>query len=97
VQQNQSVTISYDQREVPAIIDWLMANWDDYVGVSFLFRADPLKTAEDLGYRYLPQQPVTKQVYDEYVAGLKPVSLDGDTGDELVDEDACANGVCPVR
>lgn len=97
VQQNQSVTVSYSPEEVPAIVDWLMTNWDDYVGVSFLPRADPLKTAEDLGYAYLPQQPVTKAVYDEYVAGLKPVNLDEDTGDDLVDEDACASGICPVR
>ncbi len=51
-QQNVSNTISYSPDEVPAIIDWLLNNWEIYVGVSFLYRADPSKTAADLGYLY---------------------------------------------
>ena len=61
-QQNVSNTISYSPDEVPAIIDWLLANWDIYVGVSFLYRADPSKTAADLGYLYLPQEVVTREI-----------------------------------
>lgn len=97
-QQNTSVTISYDPSEVPAIIDWLLENWDVYVGVSFLFRADPTKTAEDLGYQYLPQEVVTKEVYDEYVSQLEPVVLDESNNSlEEIGNDECANGACPVR
>lgn len=97
-QQNTSVTISYDPSEVPAIIDWLLENWEFYVGVSFLFRTDPTKTAADLGYLYLPQEVVTKEVYEEYTAKLKPIVLDQNANsfDELQD-DECATGVCPVR
>lgn len=97
IEQNQSVTISYDPSEVPAMIAWLHENWDHYVGVSFLLRADPTKTAEDLGYPYLPQQPVSKAVYDAYVSQLKPVNLDADTGDELLQIDDCSTGACPIR
>lgn len=97
VEQNQSVTISYDPSEVPAIIEWLHENWDHYVGVSFLLRADPTKTAEDLGYPYLPQQPVTKDVYDAYLAQLLPVNLDADTGEEMLQIDDCSTGACPIR
>ena len=97
VEQNQSITISYDPSEVPAIVAWLHANWDHYVGVSFLLRADPLKTAADLGYPYLPQQPISKAEYDAYVATLLPVDLDADTGDEMLQIDDCSTGVCPVR
>jgi ribonucleoside-triphosphate reductase len=95
-QQNVSATISYDASEVPAIIDWLLLNWDNYVGVSFLFRNDPTKTAKDLGYLYLPQEVVTKEVFDEYVARLVPFEVD-DTivSDEL--EEECAGGMCPTR
>jgi hypothetical protein len=34
---------------VPAIVDWLLRNWESYVGVSFIYRNDPTKTAADLG------------------------------------------------
>lgn len=97
VDHNCSVTISYSPDEVPAIIDWLLANWDSYVGVSFIYRNDPTKTAKDLGYLYLPQEVVTKEDYDAYVSTLKPVNLDGtESFDELTDAD-CATGACPIR
>jgi adenosylcobalamin-dependent ribonucleoside-triphosphate reductase len=95
-QQNVSATISYDASEVPAIIQWLYDNWDNYVGVSFLFRNDPTKTAADLGYLYLPQEVVTKTVFDEYVARIVPFELDETTvSDDL--EDDCLSGACPIR
>lgn len=95
-EQNQSVTISYDPSEVPAIIDWLHENWDHYVAVSFLYRNDPTKTAADLGYPYLPQEVVTKEIFDAYVAKLGRVTVD-EVGVEGELEDDCAGGVCPIR
>jgi ribonucleoside-triphosphate reductase len=96
-QQNVSATISYSADEVPAIIDWLYENWDIYVGVSFLFRADPTKTAEDLGYKYLPQAVVTREVYEEYASGLQPIELDKANDIDAELEDECAGGACPIR
>lgn len=96
-QQNSSVTISYDVSEKDAIIDWFMQNWDSYVGVSFLFRNDPTKTAEDLGYTYLPQEVVTKEVYEAYVATLSDVKL-GQTQDLSIDAgEECSSGACPIK
>lgn len=96
-QQNVSVTISYDPSEADDIIDWLMENWDIYVGVSFLYRNDPTKTAKDLGYLYLPQEVVTKEVYDKYVSTLAAVDLDAtESFDELTDAD-CQSGQCPIK
>jgi len=95
--QNTSVTISYDPSEVDGIVDWLIQNWDCYVGVSFIFRNDPTKTAEDLGYKYLPQEVVTKEVYEGYVSGLSEVDLDSGNSHEELDEEGCAGGVCPIR
>jgi adenosylcobalamin-dependent ribonucleoside-triphosphate reductase len=96
-QQNVSVTISYDPSEADDIIDWLMENWDIYVGVSFLYRNDPTKTAKDLGYLYLPQEVVTKEVYDKYVSTLREVNLnDTASFDELTEAD-CATGACPIK
>ncbi len=96
-QQNVSATISYSADEVPAIIDWLLENWDVYVGVSFLFRADPTKSAKDLGYLYLPQEVVTKEVFEEYASRIVPLEIDqANTLDEMQVED-CATGACPIR
>jgi hypothetical protein len=97
VEQNCSITVSYDVTEVPAMIDWIYDNWDSYVGVSFLFRNDPTKTAADLGYPYLPQEVVSKATYDAYVSQLLPVDLNGsDSLDELEMQD-CATGACPIK
>lgn len=96
-EQNVSNTISYEPSEVPQIINWMLENWESYVGVSFLFRNDPTKNAEDLGYAYLPQEVVTKDAYDTYVAGLKEIDYAGiEFRDEEV-EVACLTGSCPVR
>lgn len=97
VDHNCSVTISYDPSEVPAIIDWILANWDTYVGVSFIYRNDPTKTAEDLGYAYLPQEVITEEAYVAYTSQLKPLDLSGLTSDDDLVDEACATGACPIR
>lgn len=95
--QNCSNTISYDQKEIPDIIDWLLTNWDIYVGVSFLYRTDPTKSAKDLGYMYLPQEVVCQHEYDKYIAEVKVIDFSHtDTFEELVQED-CSSGACPIR
>lgn len=97
-EQNVSNTVSYDPSEVPAIIDWLLKHWDTYVGVSFLFRNDPTKNAEDLGYAYLPQEVTTKEQYDAYVLRLKQIDYHGiEMRDDPLVDAACATGACPVR
>ena len=97
VDHNCSVTISYDESEVSSIIGWLLENWDDYCGVSFILRNDPTKTARDLGYCYLPQEVVTKEDYDEYVDGLGEVDLDNTDSFDPIESQECAGGACPVR
>jgi len=96
-QQNTSVTISYDPSEVEDIISWLLDNWDCYVGVSFIYRTDPTKTAKDLGYLYLPQEVVTEEDYNEYVKVLLEVDLENTNSfDEILDAE-CATGACPIK
>lgn len=96
-QQNVSATISYSVEEVDGIVEWLHTNWDTYVGVSFLFRADPTKTAKDLGYLYLPQEVVTKDKYDAYVAVIQPINLDESNDIDAELEMDCTTGACPIR
>jgi ribonucleoside-triphosphate reductase len=96
-QQNTSVTISYDPTEVPGIIDWLLDNWDCYVGVSFIYRTDPTKTAKDLGYLYLPQEVTTEHDYHEYVKTLSPVDLNNTNSFDEITDAECATGACPIK
>lgn len=97
-EQNVSNTISYDPSEVPQIIDWLLENWETYVGVSFLYRNDPTKNAEDLGYAYLPQEVITEEAYNEYVKHLKPVDYAGIEMREFIEtSEECPTGACPIR
>jgi ribonucleoside-triphosphate reductase (formate) len=102
--QNVSCTVSYDPSESDRIVDWLSSvdNWDSYVGVSFLFRADPTKTAEDLGYPYLPQEVVTRETFEEYVKHISPIDLDSlnratNSKFEIANEEECKGGVCPIK
>jgi hypothetical protein len=97
VDHNCSITVSYSPDEVPDIIDWLLDNWDDYIGVSFLYRTDPTKTAEELGYPYLPQEVVDAETFHNYVAGLLPVDLSGTDNGEMVQIEDCVTGACPIR
>jgi ribonucleoside-triphosphate reductase len=97
-QQNTSATISYDISEVEDIKTWLLNNWDSYVGVSFLFRTDPTKTAKDLGYLYLPQEVVTQEVYEEYVSRLSEVDINANSNSfHELDNDECTGGSCPIK
>jgi ribonucleoside-triphosphate reductase len=95
VDHNCSITVSYDPEEVPEIVDWIYNNWDNYVGVSFILRADPSKTAADLGFPYLPQEVVDGSTYRQYVDQLLEVDIDG--GDIVEDFDDCSTGACPIR
>ena len=97
VDHNCSVTISYDQTEIEAIIDWFQENWNNFVGVSFIYRNDPTKTAEDLGYPYLPQEVVDQETFEEYAATLKPINLDAANSLDELEDDGCATGACPIR
>jgi len=97
--QNVSNTVSYSPEEKDEMIDWFLENWEYYVGVSFLFRTDPTLNAKDLGFEYLPQQPVSKTTYDEYVASLKEIDWEhtGIFDEEDVDDSDCEGGVCPIK
>lgn len=95
--QNVSNTIYYKPEEKEDIVQWLMANWEIYVGVSFLFKNDPTVSAKDLGFNYLPQEYVTKETFEEYEKQILPIDWEGTDFDEEFEDDGCATGVCPVK
>ena len=94
VEQNCSITVSYKEAEVPYIIDWLKSNWSSYVGVSFL---PSMSDEEKAGYEYLPQQVVNKEAYEEYISQLSTVDWEKAVGIHELEDDECAQGVCPVK
>ena len=95
--QNTSNTISYDPEEKEEIVDWLLNNWDSYVGVSFIFRTDPTMCARDLGYDYLPQEVVSKDSYDTYINELLEIDFEGTDSFEELELDDCSSGGCPIK
>ena len=95
-EQNVSCTISYDPHEVPQIVKWIDKHWDEYCGVSFLYRDDPTKSAEALGYSYLPQEVISAEAYHAYVGTLKKVEYVDDVYD-LSEDKECKSGACPAR
>ena len=94
---NTSISVSWDISELDDIVDWLDRYWDDYVAVAWFRRNDPTKTAEDLGYKYLPQEVVIQAQYDAYVKQLKPVDWQALRGAYAVDTADCTSGACPVK
>lgn len=97
VDQNVSITVSYNPSEKKSIVDWFLKNWDHTVATSFLFRASPFTTAEELGYSYLPQEVLTKDQYLEYTAEIKPVDMEQAGSLQTALDDDCPGGACPVR
>ena len=93
---NTSITISWDISELDKIVNWLDRYWDDYVAVSWFKRNDPTMTAEDLGYKYLPQEVVSQGQHAEYLKQLKPVDWSRLHGIHEVDAGECASGTCPA-
>ena len=94
VEQNCSITVSYEGAEIKGIVDWLLDNWDHYVGVSFLPK---VASAEQAGYAYLPQEVVGEEEYNEYAQHIKEVDLDDAQGIFELEDDECLTGVCPVK
>lgn len=97
VDHNVSITVSYRPEERGEIAQWIDANWNSYVGVSFILKADPSKTAEDLGYLYLPQEVVTREKFMAYSEKLKPIDIEKGNSELTLDVEDCVGGVCPVR
>jgi hypothetical protein len=85
-----SVTITYRDKELPAIRSWLAEHYDHEVkSVSFLRYSDH-------GFALAPYEPIDKEEYDRRVARLKggEVTL---VGNSSLEDDDCETGACPVR
>lgn len=97
---NTSITITFSPDEVPALIDELLSNWDDYVAVSFLPKdttAYPLMPYEEITEaEYNERRAAIAQVHPDLITGLLTEYENGNLATELTDAD-CIGGACPVR
>lgn len=95
---NVSSTISYSPEEIPELARLVHDNWDNgYVATAFLRRADPTKTARDLGHPYLPQEVVTQESFLEYRSKLREVDWSDIHGIYEIENEECKGGVCPIK
>jgi ribonucleoside-triphosphate reductase len=96
---NTSITITYSEDEVSDLIDTILQEWDNYIGVSFMPRDNTV-------YPLLPEEAITKEEYEVRANELTGsnttlyellVQMEyNDAASDLLDDD-CATGVCPVR
>ena len=87
-----SVTVYYKKEELPAIKEWLKANYDKSVKtVSFCLH-------DEHGFKQAPYEEITEEQYKQMVKTCKPVvRLDHDAGGSLAESLECESGICPVK
>ncbi len=97
---NASVTITVADDEWDAVVDWVHAHWDEFVGISFL-----PKSADDV-YPLLPYQAITEAEYEARVKDavfsvdferLAAYERLMDNPDDVELDPDCVGGACPVR
>jgi ribonucleoside-diphosphate reductase alpha chain len=91
-----SITVYYRKEELPAIKDWLKANYNTGVKtVSFLLHSGH-------GFDQAPLEAITQEQYDEMVQKCKPItSTEGvcfvNESEELLAQNECVGNSCPLR
>jgi ribonucleotide reductase alpha subunit len=84
-----SVTVYYRKHEVPAIQEWLKAQYETSVkSVSFLLHSDH-------GFVQAPYEEITQEHYAELMARIVPLTPYNEYLE--LDTDECATGTCPIR
>lgn len=97
---NTSITVTFSPDEVDEIIDTLLNNWDNYIGVSFLPKFSG-------AYPLMPYEEITAEEYEkraEAVSGITWKNITDElrsrelilSADDELDAD-CVGGACPVR
>jgi len=96
---NTSITVTFNPEEVDDIIDLLLRQWDQYIGVSFLPKftsAYPLMpyeeiTKDEFTRRFESVQQVTGASIIELLEKHENIEVDDDLGTD------CEGGACPIR
>lgn len=93
---NTSVTIYVKEHEWEDVAEWVHANWDTMIGISFL-------PASDSVYQLLPYEEISREEYMHRKESMRPfvpaLISKYETEELLIDAgtEGCEAGVCPVR
>ena len=96
VDHNCSITVHVRDNEWDEVEDWVWANWDEVVALSFL-------SYDDSFYELLPYEAISREEYERRKAAMRPFnpSLISKYEHEETELDIgasdCVGGVCPVR
>jgi adenosylcobalamin-dependent ribonucleoside-triphosphate reductase len=97
---NTSITVSFSPEEVSDIIEYLLLNWDDYIGVSFLPKSGgsyPLMPYEQIDEtEYNRRSELIAHVSEQNISSLLEMFEGVSLVDEALDAD-CEGGACPIR
>jgi adenosylcobalamin-dependent ribonucleoside-triphosphate reductase len=97
---NTSITVSFSPEEVSGIIEYLLLNWDDYIGVSFLPKSGgsyPLMPYEQIDEQeYIRRSELIAHVNEHNISSLLEMFEGVSLVDEALDAD-CEGGACPIR
>lgn len=97
VDHNCSITIHVRNHEWEAVEEWVWNNWDEIVALSFL-------SLEDNFYKLLPYEAIDQGEYEARASKMKPFIPSlitkyerKEIETEILDNDGCDNGICPIR
>ena len=87
-----SVTVTYKMEELEDIKTWLEENYTTNVkSVSFLLY-------QGHGFDQAPYETITKEVYQELVSRVKPITEMSSINEKDMEEaDECLSGICPIK
>ena len=92
---NQSVTIYVQNKDWPAVMNWVYEHWDTVGGLSFL-------PSEDHIYRLAPYESITKEEYETRLASFPQLdysllsALEKDDNTTGARDYACTSGTCEL-
>lgn len=86
-----SCTVYYQKEELDKIKDWLKKNYNDNVKtISFLLH-------NEHGFDQAPLEEISKEVYDEMVSKVRPITSCEVKETDIQDSFECVGGVCPIK
>lgn len=85
-----SVTVYFEQHELPEIKEWLKENWGQFKTMSFLPKVDH-------GFDQAPLEEITHSEYDSRLTKIALSTKYQIRGISTMDDEECATGACPVR
>jgi hypothetical protein len=90
--QSCSVTVYYDEKQLPKVKEWVTNNLNSIKSISFLKHSGHQ-------FKQAPKEPITKEEYEKLSCKIKPIEVDCTVDGEVSELDGlgCEGGACPIR